>query len=69
MFKNFLQKIIIYHLKYISKHMLFVNNNLQEIFMGEIDISINIVFRLTYFIDGIIRLNMDEREMHILMNY
>ena len=26
--------------------MLFVNNNLQEIFMGEIDISINIVFIL-----------------------
>ena len=48
--------------------MLFANYNLQIIFKGEIDISINNVFRLTYFIDSI-RLNMGEREMHTIMNY
>ena len=48
--------------------MLFVNYNLQIIFKGEIDISINNVFRLTYFIDSI-RLNMGEREMHIIVDF
>ena len=46
-YHNFIstEKVIIH--KYISKHLLFVDNNLQRIFMGEIDLNINNVFKLT----------------------
>ena len=33
--------------KYISTHSLVIDNNLQRIYMGEIDINIKIAYKLT----------------------